>query len=50
MLERCSVPCWRIDFTQLVSILDQKLGLVLKSDIAPVQYWVIDHVEKPSEN
>ena len=35
---------------QLVSILDQKLALVLKSDIAPVQYWVIDHMDMPSEN
>ncbi|MEP7355283.1 MAG: TIGR03435 family protein [Acidobacteriota bacterium] len=35
---------------QLMSDLDQNLGLVLKPDTVPVKFWVVDHVEMPSEN
>ena len=35
---------------QLVSVLDQNLGLVLKSETVPAPFWVVDHVEMPDEN
>lgn len=34
----------------LVSYLSQELGLVLKSETALAQFWVVDHVEMPDEN
>lgn len=37
-------------FAQLVSYLYQNLELVLKPDTAPTQFWVVDHVEIPTEN
>jgi uncharacterized protein (TIGR03435 family) len=35
---------------QVVSVLDQSLGLVLKSETLPADFWVVDRVEMPSEN
>ena len=35
---------------QLVSVLDQNLGLTLKSETVPAQFWVVDHAELPDEN
>ncbi len=35
---------------QLVSYLNQELGLVLKSETMPAEFWVVDHVEMPDEN
>jgi uncharacterized protein (TIGR03435 family) len=35
---------------QLVSYLNQELGLVLKSETAPAEFWVVDRVEMPDEN
>jgi hypothetical protein len=30
------------------SILDQDLGLVLKPETIPAQFWIVDHVEMPN--
>ena len=35
---------------QLVSLLNQNLGLVLKSETVSAPFWVVDHVEMPEEN
>jgi uncharacterized protein (TIGR03435 family) len=35
---------------ELVSYLDQKLRLILKPEMAPAQFWVVDHVEMPDAN
>lgn len=35
---------------QLVSYLDQNLGLILKPETVPADFWVVDHVAMPSEN
>jgi len=35
---------------QLVSYIDQNLGLVLKPETIPVDFWVVDRVEIPREN
>lgn len=34
----------------LISILRDRFGLRLTSATGPVQYWVVDHVEPPTEN
>ena len=34
----------------LVSVLQNRLGLHLTKTTGPVPYWVVDHVEPPTEN
>jgi uncharacterized protein (TIGR03435 family) len=34
----------------LISNLESQLGLRLTDTTGPVEYWVVDHVERPSEN
>ena len=36
--------------SSIYSDIQKQLGLRLEADRAPVDYLVIDHVEKPSEN
>ncbi len=38
------------ELAQLFSALDQNLGLVLKPETLPADFWVVDHVEIPGEN
>jgi uncharacterized protein (TIGR03435 family) len=34
----------------LISILPERLGLRLSKSTGPVEYWLVDHVEPPTEN
>ena len=34
----------------LISTLRERLGLRVTKTLGPVEYWVVDHVEPPTEN
>jgi uncharacterized protein (TIGR03435 family) len=38
------------DGPSLFTALQEQLGLRLESQTAPVEYLIVDHIEKPSEN
>jgi uncharacterized protein (TIGR03435 family) len=45
--------CWTIadqDIPSLFTAFQEQLGLKLESKKAPVEMFVIDHVERPNEN
>jgi uncharacterized protein (TIGR03435 family) len=39
-----------LDRPSLFDAVKEQLGLKLQAEKGPVEYYVIDHVEKPSEN
>jgi uncharacterized protein (TIGR03435 family) len=43
-------PATRLEDPSIFSALQEQLGLKLESKKAPVQFLIIDHVERPSEN
>jgi uncharacterized protein (TIGR03435 family) len=44
------LPAAYRDLPSLIDALPQQLGLVLQRQKGPVEYYVIDHVERPTEN
>jgi uncharacterized protein (TIGR03435 family) len=47
---RENLPPGLQDRPSLFDALKEQLGLKLQAEQGPVEYYVIDHVEKPSEN
>jgi uncharacterized protein (TIGR03435 family) len=45
-----NLPPGLFDRPSLFDALPEQLGLKLQPEKGPVAYYVIDHVEKPSEN
>jgi uncharacterized protein (TIGR03435 family) len=45
-----NLPPGLLDRPSLSDALQEQLGLKLQPDKGPVEYYIIDHVEKPSEN
>ena len=43
-------PAARLVGPSIFSALQEQLGLKLESKKAPVEFLIIDHIEKPSEN
>jgi uncharacterized protein (TIGR03435 family) len=44
------LPPSLLDRPSLFDALKEQLGLKLQAEKGPVEYYVIDHVDKPSEN
>jgi uncharacterized protein (TIGR03435 family) len=45
-----NLPPGLLDRPSLFDALKEQLGLKLQPEKGPVEYYVIDHLEKPSEN
>jgi uncharacterized protein (TIGR03435 family) len=45
-----NLPAGFLDHPSIFDALRQKLGLKLEAQKGPVEYYVIDHVERPAEN
>ena len=45
-----NLPPGFLDRPSIFDALRQQLGLKLEAQKGPVEYYVIDHVEKPAEN
>jgi uncharacterized protein (TIGR03435 family) len=45
-----NLPPGFLDRPSIFDALKQQLGLKLEAQKGPVEYYVIDHVEKPDEN
>ena len=45
-----NLPPGFLDHPSIFDALRQQLGLKLEAQKGPVEYYVIDHVEKPAEN
>jgi uncharacterized protein (TIGR03435 family) len=43
-------PLASFEGSNLAQVLQEQLGLKLENTESPVQVFIIDHVEKPSEN
>jgi len=49
-IPRENLPPGLLDRPSLTDALQEQLGLKLQPEKGPVEYYIIDHVEKPSEN
>jgi uncharacterized protein (TIGR03435 family) len=49
-LPKENLPPGLLDRPSLFDALKEQLGLKLQAEKGPIEYYVIDHVEKPSEN
>jgi uncharacterized protein (TIGR03435 family) len=49
-IPRENLPAGFLDRPTIFDALKQQLGLKLEAQKGPVEYYVIDHVEKPGEN
>jgi uncharacterized protein (TIGR03435 family) len=49
-VDRDKIPPELLELPSIFDALKQQLGLKLEPQKGPVEYYVIDHVEKPAAN